>query len=81
MQYVSPYAALEKHASGQPGSDAIVVDDTRLSHSEIFERISRCAGWLTLNGIIPGDVTGIVFGMRSTISFVRWLSCAWARRK
>lgn len=59
MQYVSPYAALEKHASGQPEADAIISDNTRLSHSEIFERITRCAAWLKLNGIIPGAVTGI----------------------
>ena len=36
MQYISPYAALEKHASGQPEADAIIIDDRRLSHSEIF---------------------------------------------
>jgi non-ribosomal peptide synthetase component E (peptide arylation enzyme) len=59
MQYVSPYAALEKHASGQPEADAIISDDTRLSYSEIFKRVTHCAAWLTLNGIIPGAVTGI----------------------
>ncbi len=59
MQYVSPYAALEKHASGQPDADAIIIDDTRLTHGEIFERVTRSAAWLTLNGIVPGAVTGI----------------------
>ena len=59
MHSVSPYAALEKHASGRPEADAIVIDDARLCHGELFERVTRFAAWLTLNGIVPGAVTGI----------------------
>jgi long-chain acyl-CoA synthetase len=59
MQYVSPYAALEKIASDQPEADAIIIDDTRLSHSEMLRRITHCAGWLSVNGVMPGEVTGI----------------------
>ena len=59
MQYVSPYAALEEFACGQPDADAIIIDDTRLSYGEVLQRVARCAGWLSSNGIIPGAVTGI----------------------
>ena len=59
MQCVSPYAALEKIAAGQPEADAIIIGDRRLSHGEVFQRVTRFAGWLALNGIIPGEVTGV----------------------
>lgn len=59
MQSSSPHAALEKHALHQPDADAIIFEDTKLSHGDIFERVTRCAFWLTSNGVIPGEATGI----------------------
>ena len=43
----------------QPDADAIIFEDRKLSHGEIFERVTRCAFWLTSNGVIPGEATGI----------------------
>lgn len=73
LRCVSPYAALAKFALSQPHADAIVTDYARISHAQIFERVNHCAVWLTLNGIIPGEVTGIC--IRDEISH---LICALA---
>jgi hypothetical protein len=59
MQCFSPYAALQEHASRQPGADAIIIDGTRITYAALLERVTACAIWLLQRGLTPGDVTGI----------------------
>ena len=59
MRCFSPYAALETHAARQSEMAAVILDDKRISYSELLERVTRCANWLRHQGVSSDGVVGI----------------------
>jgi long-chain acyl-CoA synthetase len=59
MRCFSPYAALETHAARQSEMAAVILDDKRISYSELLERVTRCANWLRRQGVSSDGVVGI----------------------
>ena len=59
MQRFSPYSTLQKHASSQPDTEALVLEDRVIRYGELLERVTAFTGWLLHNGLKPGEVTGL----------------------
>ncbi|MCC5988558.1 MAG: AMP-binding protein [Pararhodobacter sp.] len=56
------------HAERTPERIAIVYEDTRISFSELWERVGRLSGWLSARGIGEGDVVAVF--MKNSPAFV-----------
>ncbi len=70
----SLHALLENAVAVNPRGTALVCDDTRLSYSELNQRVGQlAAGWLQL-GVKPGDRVALLLGNR--IEFVLCLLAA-----
>jgi len=59
MQLFSPFSALLEHASRQPETEAIILEDLVIAYGEFVERVSAFARWLLHHGFVPGEVTGL----------------------
>ena len=66
MQTLSTF--LRHHALRRPDAIAIIYGETRISYSELHERVLRLASWLQRRGVAEGDVVALV--MKNSPAFV-----------
>jgi malonyl-CoA/methylmalonyl-CoA synthetase len=59
--------AAQETASAWPDRPALEVDGELLTHGALEDRAGRMAGWLTENGLVPGDI--VLISSRASLAF------------
>src|ERR1700754_767718 len=68
--------SLQHWAATQPRTDALIFEDRSWSWAELFDRVRRLAGSLTIAGIGPGDRIAFL-GRNHPAAFELVLAGAW----